>query len=152
MHYHSNHMYCRKSNWGDKPYDCKHYVNIDMYDEYPEENVDWKTIGYIKEEPTEDGLVDEVPYLKDEVLDWLNNLPDLKRDYFKNGTLAAWCIPNKESRILSSVEFAIFFGRRKDAMAFIKKFSVYKKPTSYCNYFKGDWRTLVDGKLVKDMD
>ena len=48
------------------------------------------------------------------------------------------------------MNLTLWFLRRRDAMKFIKEWSTHKKPTTYCNYFKDDRRTLVNGKLVSN--
>lgn len=155
VHYHSNHMFCLNCNWHDGDYSCPHSVTIEKYTEWPHKTQDWlnliveENFDEVKEFKGRTFVTErDLPNLKPWIIEWLNQLPDIARDYFENETLKPWCIGNDDYRSRDGLVFHIFFQRRKDAMAFIKKFSVYKKPTTYCNYFNDDRRKLVDGKLV----
>ena len=92
----------------------------------------------------------DVPFLKQEVIDWLNeNVADDPKphvDQVANG----WCMGNDSYRASGSdVGFALFFYRRCDAMAFVKRWSVHGKCTTYFDYFKEIRKELIDGKLVR---
>jgi hypothetical protein len=88
--------------------------------------------------------------LRPEVMKWLEeNVEDMKGNDYKDGDRKGWCVGNHDYRSHDSRSLTIFFRRRRDAMKFIKTWSSHKKPTTYLNYFKSDYRELVDGKLVK---
>lgn len=73
--------------------------------------------------------------LKPEVLAWLEaNVKDRRDSEQPKG----WCVGNDDYHMRGRYENSInvFFERRLDALAFIKEFSVYKKPTTYFDYFK----------------
>lgn len=91
-----------------------------------------------------------VPFLKQEIIDWLNeNVADDPKPY--DGQVAnGWCMGNDSYRAGgSTMDVALFFYRRKDAMAFVKRWSVHKKCTTYFDYFKEIRKELIDGKLVR---
>lgn len=137
MHYHQNLMFCSSSNWYDSVYLCNHMVSISK-DEFPE---DWNELIVETHETTN---------LRSDVLEWLElNVKDSRDKAFKEQP-KAWDIGSDTYRQTNILYFSIFFRRRKDAFAFIKQWSKYKKPTSFYNYFKDDSRILVDGKLIKD--
>lgn len=71
------------------------------------------------------------PVLKDKVVDWLNTnvapSTDINRANFPNG----WVTYSKDALIQGpSSSFTLFFLRRRDALKFIKVWSVTGKPTS----------------------
>lgn len=118
-------------------------VWAEMAKEYPDRQpLDEKTLRVMS--------MRDCPTLNAEVIQWLdNNVADVKTDVDRNGTTKAWAMGNEAYRVRAAVgELSLWFHRKKDAMAFIKQWSVHKKPTSYHNYFKDDLRKLVDGKLV----
>lgn len=65
--------------------------------------------------------------LNDDVINWLHkNIKDQL-----DGT-KGWCVGNDEYNS-RDLDFSIWFYRRKDALAFIRQWSVYKKPTGSYN-------------------
>lgn len=89
-----------------------------------------------------------VPFLKQEVIDWLNeNVADDAKpdDQPANG----WCMGNDDYRSSGSSSLGLWFYRRRDALAFVKRWSVHKKCTTYFDYFNEIRKELIDGKLVK---
>lgn len=150
MDYLKNHCWCSSSHWDGQNYDCQIIVHLRSYDEHSKE--DWNNIFSKKtifseenyklmlsrfenlsmDEEAKDKLAKEVSYKeinypKKEVLDWLyENIPDKK-----------WCIGNDEYISNDSAcSFSFFFQRKKDAMAFINKWSKWQKPVHYRQYFK----------------
>lgn len=91
----------------------------------------------------------DVPFLKQEVIDWLNeNVADDPNPYKQ--VAKGWCMGNDAYRGGGSgMDFALFFYRRSDAMAFVKRWSVHGKCTTYFDYFKEIRKELIDGKLVR---
>jgi hypothetical protein len=66
----------------------------------------------------------------DDVIQWLHH--NIKPSKTCNG----WCIgDDKFNSNEGLMGMTVWFFRRKDALAFIKQFSEYKKPTSYYNQF-----------------
>jgi hypothetical protein len=88
----------------------------------------------------------KIPSLKQEVLDWLNeNVADDPKPYEQ--CAKGWCMGNEYYRANDSAQLSLFFYRRRDAMAFVKRWSVHKQPTTYLDYFKDIRKELIDGKL-----
>jgi len=132
MLYLQNHCFCLDSNWGGE-YHCRHLVSFKSYSEDKE---DW-----VK-------MVEDTS-LKPEVLVWLKeNVPDRKDDECTKG----WCIGSDEYRRMDLISMTVFFHRRKDTMAFIRKWSQYKKPVRYVQYFTDVRKTLdlETGKYILD--
>jgi hypothetical protein len=155
MDYLRNHCWCSESNWGSN-YNCQIIVSLNSYaEEYKE---DWDNLidrksEFITESPVPDeprfNYQKPVINLKPHVLNWLeSNVSDLSVDKFGNNTLKAWCIGSTQYRSINSSGFSVFFQRRKDAMAFIKQFSKYKKPIYYTQYFT-DVRKVLDLNTMK---
>ncbi len=87
------------------------------------------------------------PEPRAEVIEWLNeNVAPVKNAQQPQG----WCIGNRDYRYRgASGEMTFWFIRRRDAMAFIRRWSVYGRATTYLNYFKDDYRELKNGRLVQ---
>lgn len=154
MHYLQNHCWCSRSHWDGTDYDCSHIVSFNSYeDEYKD---DWKALidpnaetffdkkwfdlfveKYHPEQAddadTKLSFTKRVPNLKPHVLQWLE---DNVKDRPNKESPKGWCIGNTSYRHTNVLDFTIFFHRRSDALAFVKEFSKWKKPTFYCNYFK----------------
>ena len=157
MDYLKNHCWCRDSNWGGH-YDCCIIVSIDGYDEHDEEDYEkmfvtqshfsqkqydankrvFTSMDYeLEEEKLLSASMTEISLPSDEVMDWLQeNVAD-----GKSGE-KMWCIGSKEYIATDGGSFSFFFQRRKDAMAFIARFSKWKKPVNYCQYFTDVRKTL----------
>jgi hypothetical protein len=89
-----------------------------------------------------------VPTLKQEVIDWLNeNVADDPNPIEQ--CAKGWCMGNISYRATDHCQLSLFFYRRSDAMAFVKRWSVHKKPTTYLDYFKDIRKELIDGKMVQ---
>lgn len=120
-------------------------VWAEMAQKYPDKemNVDEKQLRVMS--------MTDAPTLKDDVLLWLEaNVADAK-DSYENGTTKGWCMGNQAYRSRGEYgRLTLWFQRKKDAMAFIKAWSVHEKPTTYFDYFKEIRKKLVDGKLVLD--
>jgi len=170
MNYLQNHIYCHDSNWGG-PYHCRHLVSLSSYEE--KDKNDWRNVVSSKTEKVfsqeiydrmkeakssfDDKILREystreISLVREDVIEWLNaNVEDRTTS---NGSLEkGWCIRSKESRANSSgLDMTFFFHRKRDAMAFIKRFSEYGKPTHYCHYFSDVRKTLdlETGEYVAD--
>lgn len=73
---------------------------------------------------------------------WLKaNVEDTKENGYKGHK--GWAVGTDAYNKNVSDGFTIWFYRRKDALNFIKTWSVHKKPTSYFDYFK-DIRKELD--------
>lgn len=158
MNYLQNHIWCSDSIWGGV-YDCRHLVSISSYEEDGE---DWPKIiddeaerffderkynTYVKvskelypdDEVKKEHFYDYAPNLKPHVLKWLeDNVKDRKDPDCEKG----WCIGSNSFRAANPIELTVFFHRRNDALAFVRKFSKYKKPVNYCQYFADDRKKL----------
>jgi len=156
MDYLKNHCWCASSHWDNKHFDCQIIVSMSSYEEesredwanlidtvtvfnqskrdedikfykrckekFPDDNWDKQLnnpkLGYVK-----------TKRLKPEVMQWLtDNVADI------NGE-KGWCVGSDAYNISDGTSFSVFMQRRKDAMAFIKRWSKWKKPIYYCQYF-----------------
>lgn len=141
MTYYSNHCWCRMSHWDNESYDCRHIVSIQEipigreYHDGPTD--DWKALvteREMKPSNKEDcNFFDNTTVdLNPPVLNWLKeNVQDRKNQDNNKG----WCIGNEKYRSRTPLSLNIFFHRRRDAMKFIKEWSIYKKPVEYFSYF-----------------
>lgn len=168
MDYLQNHIWCSDSNWGGI-YSCRHSVTFSILEEH--EVDDWNSIiddeveSYFsqreynvakKHYPTydEEKLIKccthLAPNLKSHVLEWLEaNIKDRPAKQTDDGeSPKGWCIGSANYRGKNPYSFTVFFYRKRDAMAFIREFSVYKKPVHYCQYFS-DVRKSLDLKTGK---
>lgn len=89
----------------------------------------------------------DINVLKPEVYQWLlDNVPD-SEDNEK-----MWCIGSRAYLFRDSYSsFSFFFQRRKDAMKFIKTWSIHKKPVYYTQYFT-DVRKKLNLETMKYED
>lgn len=135
-----NHCWCSDSIWGGH-YDCSVIVTLNMVQEgknyHDEHDPDWTA------------LLDEVPFkskkepfrfdtrrLKPEVAAWLEaNVKDRKVCSYTDGGVKAWAVGTDAYNAANTISFSLFFERRRDAMAFIKRWSAHKQPIHYLNYF-----------------
>lgn len=139
MNYLQNHIWCSDSNLGGW-YTCKHVVSLDSYSDESED--DWEDIvndsaEYIEQRGLRGTYNRPVVNFKPEVLAWLEeNVKDRPSNkYFPDGHTKGWCIGSTEYRSTFSGSLSVFFHRRKDAMAFIRRWSKWKKPVMYTQYF-----------------
>lgn len=159
MDYLRNHCWCSRSHWDGKEFDCEIIVTLRNYEEGYKE--DWEALTVEKDFYDEElanerasrmlktlkekgqTVTDEeleeykqlvgsksIRTLKPEVLEWLSeNVSD-----FSGGK--GWCVGDDTYNAEDSfMKYSIFFQRRRDAMAFIKRWSVHKKPIYYTQYF-----------------
>lgn len=159
MDYLKNHCWCSHSHWDNKHYNCQIIVSIRRSEDYYES--DWKELMTIKKYFDEESATESAQHMKDvwedhgreytdkdledykemvgtkeifvlkpEVLEWLTeNVPDTKEG-------KGWCVGNSHYTATDSgISYPVFFQRRKDAMAFIKRWSKWKKPLHYTQYF-----------------
>lgn len=151
-----NHITCFKSHWDGKIFHCRHLVTINRVQAgmtYNDEHEpDW--LNMIDKVPTERTLAQpgrawNTYRLKPAVMAWLTaNVPDVPPG---DDETKGWCVGNDEYNENSGISFAVFFKRRKDAMAFIKHWSRHHNPVDYLNYFK-DIRTKlnpVTGRMTR---
>jgi hypothetical protein len=96
-----------------------------------------------------DATKNRVQCLKQEVVDWLNeNVADDAKGVY-NDNKKGWAMGNDQYRGTgSSTSLTLWFYRKRDAMAFVKRWSTHGKPTTYLNYFKDEYKELIDGKLT----
>ena len=166
MDYLQNHIWCSESCWG-AMYDCRHLVSLDSYK--PDTGEDWDNLVDEEAEQAHDfrykeahekshrrmGLPNAGPEyyqravanLRPHVLRWLaDNVKDRKDPDCVKG----WCVGSTQYRMQDTSSITVFFHRRSDAMAFIREFSIWKKPINYCQYFS-DVRKKLDtatGKYI----
>lgn len=155
MDYYTNHCWCSSSNWDNDFFDCRHLVTIseehdgDDYDklvntiELPDVDSYERHLKVIEGNPEMHGVLDQQhftkpsKFLKNKVFAWL--LANVKDD--KDGK--AWCVGSLEYCSNNYAKsYTIFFKRRRDAFAFVKRWSKYKKFTSQFNYFKDKGKDL----------
>ena len=171
MDYYTNHCWCIDSIWGGH-YDCRHIVtikrNLKLEEVRGEPHIDWtntiekkdffsqekydliKEIWEEKSKPIDEESIrrlstDYTYIIKPEMIKWLeNNIKDRKGEDSDKG----WTIGTDQYNSNAHSGFDIFFHRQKDALAFIKEFSIYKKPTDFFNYFR-DIRKKLDFNTMK---
>lgn len=86
--------------------------------------------------------------LKPEVMQWLaENIKDRKGEEHKQG----WAVGTDRYNSNDAITFHVFFQSSRDALKFIKRWSSYKKPVDYLNYFKDIRKklNLETGKLCR---
>jgi len=105
-----------------------------------------KTIDFaVKEYATR-----KCPDLTPQIYEWLEQHVTPSTDKDRADNPMGWCIGHEQYRMNDAVaEFTIWFLRRRDAMKFIKRWSIHGKPTTFMNYFKDQKKKLIDGKLVE---
>jgi hypothetical protein len=138
--------YCTESNWDDKLFDTSYLVSIEQYDKKDLINNkidflnpkafsdDFKNVIDVKFLYPDDKIYSWKTFfqLKPEVFSWLEQNVTNKKHNKK-----AWCCGNKEYNSDNPVsqDFDLFFYRKKDALNFIKTWSILKKPTLVYNQF-----------------
>jgi hypothetical protein len=154
MEIYINHCGCHDSNWGGD-FSCSVIVTIKRVPKgkryYDEPEQDWKNLIYVIDESCYKPNKGQIPYsrfvqrLDQKILDWLAlNVKD------GENSSKQWCVGTDDYNS-KDVDFCVFFCRISDAVKFVKTWSIYKKPTSYFNYFTEDRRELnmETGKLQK---
>ncbi len=89
--------------------------------------------------------------LNQEVIDWLEDNIDDRKFVDPNSPIEkrkAWAFGDDKYNSNTPWEFKLFFARQKDALKFIKEWSIYKKPTFYFDYFHSDRRELDINELI----
>jgi hypothetical protein len=90
--------------------------------------------------------------LKPEVAEWLNaNVRDVAVDKEDENTIASrkgWATGNDIYNANQNWRICVFFARQVDALKFIRKFSIYKDPTFYFDYFSDDRREMESSKII----
>lgn len=151
MDYTTNHCWCFDSHWDGEHYNCRHVVGLSKFGEYETDWVkliDEKAENVIWESASESfgrEIYRDVPNFNRDVLEWLE---ENVKDCVGGLEIKGWCVGSAEYRLLNPTQLSVFFQRRKDAMAFIKKFSVYKKPIIYHHYFN-DVRKKLNLETMK---
>lgn len=169
MEYYTNHCWCSASNWDSDFFDCRFLITInkDVDKEFEDMLVTKKVfmeedynryvscmkkalpevyISIVEKDSFKKGFYKKYNALSEEVLQWLmDNVEDNKEG-------KTWCIgdDNYLSTGYAQQTFTFFFKRRKDAMAFVKHWSKYKKPTTYFDYFRDKRKelNLETGKYI----
>ncbi len=144
-----NHCWCPDSIWGGH-YDCKVIVSIYRVPEgktyYDPPCPDWSLITeHEVNQSTPHHLYRDTLRLRPDVIQWLN---DNVKDRIDAKHPKGWAIGTDEYNSASGISFRLFFERRADGMAFIKRWSCYKNPVYYLNYFK-DIRRELDPKTLR---
>ena len=157
MHLHINHVFCLDSIWGGT-YDSRYLVSIkrviagNTYFDTP--NPDWVSLisqkphfdkeeykrfrehpdlQHIKEETHRSMCQKRTVFLKPHIMDWLNeNIKDRPDKDSSQG----WAVGTDQYNCTNPLSFSLWFHRKSDALAFIKKWSIHKKPVTYFDYFK----------------
>lgn len=155
-------MFCTSPCWGKKntAYWCRYLVSVERTREKKHpytKDEDWVNLTekftffdeeeynrrkeWDKEHPRSFELTEEQERLlctkdayrlKPEVLKWLNeNIKERKDPDYPQG----WCVGDEAYLARDIMNTNIFFHRKADALAFIKHWSRFKKPTTYFNYF-----------------
>ena len=98
-------------------------------------------------------FIKEGKYLKQEVIEWLNENVKDKKDSNENTPLEerkGWAIGNVGFRHKED-GVTIFFERQLDALKFIRKFSIFKEPTQYFDYFEDKQSIEMHPKKILDI-
>jgi hypothetical protein len=152
-----NHCWCSDCNWGGH-YDCRVIVTVNRVDDdktyYDPPSPDWALVEPHKFASTNPHERETLRPRAD-VIEWLNaNVKDRKLTAWhkeRGQSPKGWAIGTDQYNAVKGISFSFFFERERDGMAFIKRWSVHKKPVSYLQYFK-DIRKKLDpktGKLVR---
>lgn len=124
MKHYTGFYFCLQSNWDGTVFDSPNLVSIEN-----------KSVDF-------DNLIDKISLFPDDKYNFWKTYRQLKPEVFdwleenvKNQSkkLKGWCCGNKEYNSHSSEGFSLFFYRRRDALNFIKTWSVHKKPTETYN-------------------
>jgi hypothetical protein len=152
-------MFCTDSNWGGD-YWSRYMVSIDSFKKVDQQDCAnllieregqdeerWAMYQQMAQEKNwtaeelasrKEWCVKEFKTLKPEVIEWLNkNVADIRGENPKG-----WCVGSHAYQMRDGHSVNIWFARRKDAFNFIRTFSIYKKPTTYFDYFKEIRREL----------
>ena len=143
MEYYKNHQWCNESNWQSRPFSSSYSVTIHCDEE------DWSSVVYEKEQTVDirgHNTIIVVPTLKTNVIKWLKNVRPPVDD--REEQFEGWAMGNDEHRGRNLHHLNIWFYRRRDALNFIKEFSVHKKPTAYYDSFADVRKILFAGKMV----
>lgn len=84
-------------------------------------------------------------FLKNEIIQWLN-------DNIDNKEQQNWTTGNQEFNFKNHNTIFVFFKKQEDALMFIEKWSVFKKPTFYFDFFNNDKREISINDLNKFID
>ena len=98
-------------------------------------------------------FIKEGKYLKQEVIEWLNENVKDKIFADENTPLEdrkGWAIGNVGFRHKED-GVTIFFERQLDALKFIRKFSIFKEPTQYFDYFEDKQSIEMHPKKILDI-
>lgn len=171
MHLHINHTFCTDSNWGGD-FCSRYMVCLDRYkkiNQIDSENLLLVKKGYdnsllkvIEKRASEQNWDAEklemhkafcqkdYRVFKEEVLVWLHeNVADTKDKKQPKG----WCVGSDNYLQRGDSSINVWFVRKSDALAFIEKFSFYKKPTTYFDYFKGISKELdLERQVLKKVE
>jgi hypothetical protein len=93
----------------------------------------------------------EKAFLKPKIIEWLNkNVKDYKGTDNNSDIVdrKSWAV-GAEDYDINNQNIMIFFKRQEDALAFIEKWSIFKEPTFYFDYFHDDRREQDINKTMK---
>jgi len=155
-----NHCWCSDSNRVGC-YDCRVIVTLKSIPDgktyYDKKCPDWALIEtHPFKSSSKLSFRDETNRPRADVIAWLDaNVKDRKLSKWQkenHSSPKGWAIGTDEYNATSTLDFHFFFEREKDGMTFIKRWSVYAKPTYYCQYFKDIRKKLnyQTGRMVDD--
>lgn len=143
-----NHCWCSDSIWGGS-YDCRVIVSWDMERDWgahpPKCHPDWALVEEHPFTPAEPDRFFGHPTthrLRADVYQWLT---DNVKDRADKEQPKGWAVGSDTYNAPQLCRFSLFFHRRRDAMAFVKHWSIHKRPVHYLNYFT-DVRKELDPK------
>ena len=128
MFFYSGWYYCTQDNWTGTDYDSRNLVSIEEYnDTYGTK--DFTNLITERRDFDDEGNRLQIKTLDPKAVSWLlkNVLDDPKTGE------KGWCMGNEDYNSTGGSDFSLWFYRRRDAMSFIKEWSVYKKPTETYN-------------------
>lgn len=127
-----------------------HSKDIFLEKEYERLKRVYKDHAFMSEDIIRGMATKKTRSLNDEVIQWLNENVKPSSDKAMKDQPQGWAMGNDHYRATDDHNrLSIWFLRRRDAMAFIKRWSVHKKPTTFFNYFTEERKELFEGKLVK---
>lgn len=118
MNFYSGAYFCTQSHWDGGFYHANNCVAIISYDKaYGKEDFNKLIVKH-----------GDTKRLTNPVMEWLKeNVKDTSKGE------KGWCVGSDEYNKLDCLTFSLFFYRRKDALNFIRTWSIYKKPTEMYN-------------------
>lgn len=131
MHY-TGYYTCIRSNWNEQMFDARNLVVIGI--EELDSDEDYRNLVHQEPNPEYDfenyqpHVSRIITSLKPEIFKWLEENVKDEKDGVKG-----WCCCSEKNAVENYFTYDLFFYRRKDAMNFIKTWSIHKRATKTYN-------------------